>query len=254
MLKNYFKIAIRQIIKNKAYAFINIGGLAIGLSAVLLIALYVQFEFSYDTDIKQAGQLYRVNVKTLQEGALIESSARSSPPMGYSFKKEVNAVKDFSRVVILGEAIVGNDGKFTREKDIFLVDEKYFHFFEQKVNHGSAEQMKEPLKVMISEEIASKVFNVDDPVGEVLEINSTNFDGTVNFDIVGVFKSAPGNRHLRPQVLVSYASLYHFMGKEVDEKYEWLNLYTYLKVNNQADLPEIETGLTLFCKKTMAIN
>lgn len=240
MLQNYFKILVRQIFKRSTYTIINIGGLAVGLSAVLLIACYVQFEWSYGSDLSYADQLYRVNVTSLKEGTLVEASARTSPAMGSAFKREIGAVEGFSRVIILGEAIVGHKADFVREKDIFLADTNYFDFFDCTIVNGAVDLMQKPLMAMISEKIAHKIFGNTNPVGKTLEINSANFDGTVNFEIAGVFQSLPENRHIRPQVIVSYASLYHFMGKGIDQSYSWQNLYTYLKLNQQANIVEVE--------------
>lgn len=249
MLKNYFKIAIRQIFKNKAYAFINIGGLAIGLSAVLLIGLYVQFEFSYDADLSQADNLYRVNITSYKDGALVEKSARTSPAMGSAFSHDLSAVDEFTRVVILGEAIIGNKEDFIWEKDIFIADDQYFDFFDCSLVEGYPALMQEPLKVMISEETAAKIFKDASPVGKTLNINSTNFDGTVAFDIVGVFKSPAANRHLKPQILISYATLLHFIGKEIDQSYDWINLYTYLKLSEDSNPQLVERQMNSTLQK-----
>jgi len=99
--------------------------------------------------------------------------------------------------------------------------------------------MEDPLKVMISEEMSQKVYGKENPMGKTLDINSTNFDGTVSFEVVGVYKSPAANRHLRPQILLSYATLHHFIGKEIDASYEWLNLYTFLKLPPQTDVGKV---------------
>jgi len=136
MLKNYIKILFRQLFKDKAYTMINIGGLAIGLSAVLLIMFYVRFESSFDKDLREADRLYRVNLTNYADGNLVESSARTSPAMGSTFKEELSAVEEFSRVVILGEVIAGHEEDFVREKDIFIVDRQYLEFFDVAVVLG----------------------------------------------------------------------------------------------------------------------
>ncbi|MBK6266364.1 ABC transporter permease [Marivirga sp. S37H4] len=240
MLKNYIKIFFRQLFKNKAYSFINIGGLAIGIAAALLIMLYVQFEQSYDADLTQSDQLYRLNLSSTSEGELMEQSARTSPAMGQLALDEIPAVEAFSRVVIMGEVIAGSGEDFIREEHIFLTDSNYFDFFDLEITQGSIEQMNLPLKAMLSENTAQKIFGNEDPSGKVLEINSTNFDGTVEFEVAGVFESVPENRHLKPQILVSYATLHHFIGKQIDQSYEWLNLYTYLKINSENKISGVE--------------
>lgn len=240
MLKNYLKIFFRNLLKNKAYSLINIGGLTIGLTAVLLIALYVQFQFSYDGQLKHIDQLYRVNLTTYAEGRLVETSARTSPAMGSIFTEEIAGIEEFSRVVILGEVIAGYEDNFIREENILLADKNFLEFFNVAIHAGNPSAMDEPLMAMLSEDMAKKIFNDIDPIGKSLSINSTNFDGTVNFEIIGIYPVLEANRHLRPEILISYASLYHFIGKQIDESYDWLNLYTYLKVDRQADISSMQ--------------
>jgi len=243
MYKNYIKILFRQLMKDRAYSMINLGGLAIGLSAVLLIVIYVQFESSYDNDLPQSDHLYRVNLTSFADGNLVESSSRTSPAMGITFKEEVTGVDEFSRVVILGEVIAGHKKDFIREKDIFLVDEQYLDFFDIDLTLGQTDAMAEPLKVLISEDISQKVFGEENPLGKELDINSTNLDGTVAFEIIGVFKSPPSNRHIKPQILLSYATLHHFVGKDIDRSFDWLNLYTFLKLSPQIDVQHVNSQI-----------
>ncbi len=243
MLKNYIKIFFRQLFKNKAYSFINIGGLSIGIAATLLIMLYVKFEQSYDADLTHTDRLYRLNLTSSAEGKLIERSTRTSPAMGQMAVDEVPAVEAFSRVPIMGEVIAGQGEDFIREDQIFLTDSNYFDFFDLEIKQGSIAPMSQPLKAMLSETTAEKIYGNSDPTGQVLEINSTNFDGTVEFEVVGVFESLPENRHLQPQILVSYATLHHFIGKQVDQSFDWLNIYTYLKVNDNANIEDTQNRI-----------
>ena len=243
MLINYFKILWRQLFADKTNSLIHIGGLAIGISTVLVILIYVRFEHSFDADLKVSDQLYRVNLTSFSNDELVEKGARTSPAMGETFAKEVAAVEDFSRVVILGEVIAGFDEKFVREDNIFLTDQQYFEFFDTKLIQGDFTKMGQPLKAMISQTISEKIFGDTNPIGKTLEINSTNFDGTVDFEVVGVFDAAPANRHLRPEILISYATLHSFIGKEIDQSYDWLNQYTFLKLSPEASIRETEKAI-----------
>ncbi len=243
MLKNYLKIFFRQLFKNKAYFFINIGGLSIGITAALLIMMYVQFEQSYDADLAVSDQLYRLNLASVSEGQVEEHSARTAPAMGQLALDELPAVEAFSRVVIMGEVIAGLGEEFIREENIFLTDAQYFDFFDVEIKQGDLEQMALPLKVMLSETTAQKIYGDEDPTGKVLEINSTNFDGTVVFEVAGVYESVPENRHLKPEILVSYATLHHFIGKQVDQSFDWQNMYTYLKINEKATIEAVRSQM-----------
>lgn len=243
MIRNYIKILFRQLHSNGWNSLVHIGGLAIGISAVLVILIYVRFEENYDSDLRFSDQLYRVNLTSYAQDELLEKGARTSPAMGESFAKEISSVEDFSRVVILGEAIAGFENQFIREESVFLTDRNYFEFFDVDLVKGKLAQMEEPLKVMLSETAAEKIFADQNPIGKTLEINSLNFDGTVEFEVAGVFASPKANRHLRPEILVSYATLHHFIGKEIDQSYDWINQYTYLRLAPDADVAETEEAM-----------
>ncbi|RAI87905.1 ABC transporter permease [Algoriphagus yeomjeoni] len=243
MLKNYFKILWRKLVSDKVNSIIHIGGLAIGISAALIILIYVNFEQSYDSDLMYSDQLYRVNLTSISNDGLVEKSARTSPAMGETFAKEIASVEDFSRVVILGEVIAGFEEQFVREENIFLTDQHYFEFFDVDLIKGDFDQMNEPLKAMLSKSTAEKIFGALNPVGKTLEINSTNFDGTVEFQVVGIYNSTPTNRHLRPEILISYATLHHFIGKGIDQSFDWLNQFSFLKLSPAASVPETELAI-----------
>ncbi|EAZ79682.1 ABC transporter permease [Algoriphagus machipongonensis] len=243
MLINYLKILWRQLYADKTNSIIHIGGLAIGISTVLVILIYVRFEQSFDADLKNADQLYRINLTSYAEDELVEKGARTSPAMGETFAKEVASVEDFSRVVILGEVIAGHEEQFVREEKILITDQQYFDFFDTEILEGDLNKMGEPLKVMLSQTIHDKIFGEQNGIGKTLEINSTNFDGTVDFEVVGVFDSPAANRHLRPEILISYATLHHFIGKGIDQSYDWLNLYSYLKLAPEASVSDTEDAI-----------
>jgi putative ABC transport system permease protein len=243
MWKNDLKIAWRNLLKNRVDSMINLGGLTIGFFAVFLIALYVNFSKSFDKDLPQTEQLYRVNLNSRVSGKEMDKSARTAPAMGMVFKEDLAEVEDFSRVIIMGEVIAGQDDSFVREDQIFITDEAYFEFFDINLTQGSEEGIAQPLQVYLSESISKRIFGDKDPVGQTLDINSTNFDGTVEFQVAGVYQDLPTNRHLRPELMISYATLHHFLGSEIDNSYDWLNQYTYLKLSPGVNIEETTNKL-----------
>ncbi|MFC3881744.1 ABC transporter permease [Algoriphagus namhaensis] len=236
MLQNYLKIFSRQLLANKVNSLANIGGLTIGIVAVLLIGIYLKFTLSFDGDLSQSEQIYRLNLTSSVGGDEMGKSARTSPAMGMHLAQDVSDIESFSRFVIMGEVIAGFDEDYIRELQIFLTDANYFDFYDLNLKAGTLQEINEPLTAYLSESTAQKIFQEVDPIGKTLKINSTNFDGTVDFQVAGVFENIPENRHLRPEILVSYATLNHFIGDEIDQSFDWLNQYTFLKVNESADL------------------
>ncbi|WP_296702672.1 ABC transporter permease, partial [Algoriphagus sp.] len=151
MLINYIKIFFRQLLANKLNSLANIGGLTIGIVAVLLIGIYLNYTLSFDGDLSQSDQIYRVNLTSSVDGVEMEKSARTSPAMGMHFTEDVVNVEDFSRFVIMGEVIAGYEEDFVRELQIFLTDESYFDFYDVKLNAGSLSGINKPLTVYLSE-------------------------------------------------------------------------------------------------------
>ncbi|MCR9082070.1 MAG: ABC transporter permease [Cyclobacteriaceae bacterium] len=243
MWKNDLKIAWRNLLKSRVDTMINLGGLTIGFFAVFLIALYVNFSKSFDTDLPQTEQLYRVNLNSRISGKEMDKSARTAPAMGMIFKEDLAEVEEFSRVIIMGEVIAGQGDSFVREDQIFITDQAYFEFFDINLTQGSEEGMGQPLQVYLSERISKKIFGDKDPVGQNLDINSTNFDGTVEFEVAGVYQDLPTNRHLRPELMISYTTLHHFIGSEIDNSFDWLNQYTYLKLAPGANVESLTDQL-----------
>ncbi|MHA7128216.1 ABC transporter permease [Algoriphagus namhaensis] len=243
MLQNYLKIFSRQLLANKVNSLANIGGLTIGIVAVLLIGIYLKFTLSFDGDLSQSEQIYRLNLTSSVGGDEMGKSARTSPAMGMHAAQDVSDIESFSRCVIMGEVIAGFDEQYIRELQIFLTDANYFHFFDVQLKAGRLEKIQEPLTAYLSEMTAQKIFQDEDPIGKTLKINSTNFDGTVDFTVAGVFENLPENRHLRPEILISYATLNHFIGDEIDQSFDWLNQYTFLKLNKNTDLGLVTSGV-----------
>src|ERR1700744_2060851 len=141
MIKNYIKIAWRNLTINKVSSIINISGLAIGLACVLLIGMYVKDEFSYDRFFKDANRIYRVNLDTKMgnsEGVI----GHTPPPVGAALKDNFPQVESYTRILQPGDEIVhyqykGQNNSLT-EKKVLLVDSNFLTFFNYPLIEGDA--------------------------------------------------------------------------------------------------------------------
>jgi putative ABC transport system permease protein len=170
MLKNYFTIAFRSLLRHKAFSFINIMGLAVGMSACFLIFLYVHFETSYDNFHTKADRIYRVvaDVKTPSE--TITTQGITSAPIAVNIKRDFPEVEDAVRVTYDdGGLLVHKNDLVFQEKKIVLADSALFNVFDFPLTSGNKNTaLKEPMSIVISQTAAKKYFGDTNPLGQSL--------------------------------------------------------------------------------------
>ncbi len=190
MIRNYFKIAWRNLLKNKGYSAINIFGLAIGLAACMLIALYVQYELSYDLYHEKANRIYRANTE-INFGGNHMDLAVCNAAFGETAKNELPQVEDFVRISWYGSFLVKKGNENIRQGKVAWADASLFNVFSFPMISGDAKTaLTEPNTMVITETIAKKYFNETNVVGRTLTINNTE-----NRKITGVIKDIPENSH-----------------------------------------------------------
>jgi len=198
MLKNYLKIALRNLWKNKGFSAINIIGLAAGLATCLLIMLYVMDELSYDKYNTKADRIYRVD-GDLQFGGNHFILAVGPEPMGATLKKDYPEVEQYVRFRGYGGLLVKKGNENVNEGRVIYVDSTLFDVFTLPMIAGDPKTaLKDPNTVVITEKIAQKYFNTTDVVGKTLTINDTS-----NLKVTGVIKNIPSQSHFNFDFFVS---------------------------------------------------
>ena len=165
MLKNYLKIAFRNIIRHKAYSIINISGLAIGMASSILILLWVQNELSYDRFHKNAGQIYRITVNASGFNAAVNPAG-----MPAGLQAEMPQIKNTVRLSHISTSLfeVGNQ-KF-EEKRVFYVDSTFLEVFSFPLVKGNPKTaLQRDDGVLITEELAKKYFGNQEAMGRTIE-------------------------------------------------------------------------------------
>ncbi|MBW7838794.1 MAG: ABC transporter permease [Chitinophagaceae bacterium] len=234
MFKNYFKIAFRNLWKNKGFTFINIAGLAIGLSCFILIALYVTNELDYDRFYPNAERIYRVDADIKFGGNLLNLTV-SSDPMGPTLKKDYPQVEDYTRIYASeGSKIVRKGNDYFNEEKIVYADSTFFNLFPQTVLSGETKTaLFEPNTVVISETAAKKYFSTTNASGKTIEIDQKPFK------VTAVIKDMPRNSHFHFDFIMSM--------KNVD--YQWNsflshNFHTYILLRPGTDYHAFEKNFT----------
>jgi len=244
MLGNYFKIAIRTLLKNRISSLVNIAGLALGMAAFILIIQYVRFELSYDDFHKNARRIYRVQQDRYNNGVLSTRWAAGCSAVGQALFENFNEIENFTRFQIWKGIFSYENTKF-REENIFMADTSFFKIFSFQVLIGNpADALRNPFAMFISESTARKYFGSQDPIGKSLRYN-----GGEDFSIMGVFKDVPRNSHLKPDIITSWETMVHYYGPEVNTAWRWDSFFNYLLLRPGTDPKELETMFPNFINK-----
>ncbi len=181
MIKNYFKIALRNLAKYKFISFINLFGLTVGLTCCLLITTYILNELSYDKYNKNAENIYRVTRSfNNQDGVVSLNLSTVSPPFGYYFPTDFPEIKKMTRLLNSGTTPFKYKEKLINEPDVYFADENLFDVFTLDVVKGNPKTaLQEPFSVMMTEEVAKKYFGNEDPINKVIRANN-QFDVKVS--------------------------------------------------------------------------
>ncbi len=242
MIKNYFKTAIRNIWRNKIQSLINIIGLSVGLASAILILSFVWFEMSYDNFHPDVKNTYRVYCDQPDNNYMNSTLFNVMPvPFQPEVKKNFPEVKYATRVSANYDLLSVDRINYTAE-NYYAVDQDFLNMFELFMVYGQKEDaLVDKYSILLSENIASKYFGDQNPVGEVLVMNDT-----INLVVKGVFKEIRSNTHFKFQVLVPFSL--EEMTLSASSKTAWDNhsVKTYIQLNEGSNAPDLETKLKAF--------
>ena len=245
MLKNYFIVAWRNIIRNKTFSLIKVIGLSIGLMVCMLILLYTKDELSYDQFHKNKAQIYRI-VQTWTFGANPpQKLGITNAVLGESFAKEIPEVQQFVRVNGVEVTVKKNNDVFT-ESPLF-VDENFFSVFSFPVSAGNSHSALSDLhSVVLSKQMAKKYFGTDDAVGKIMQLKvDEEFE---NFTVTAITENSSQNSTLKVDMLLPFKFWEHYNSNK-----GWFggSLNTFLLLEPQANLQLVEKKMqSLFDKNT----
>lgn len=201
MLKNYFKIAFRNLIKFKIYSFVNIAGLAIGMACCILILLWSLSEFTVDRFHELGDRLYVVGGNA-HFGERIVTGPGTPPALGPALEIEYPEIVKTARFTQAGSLVLSANNKSIRE-NCHATDQNFFEMFSFPLLRGDkTTALVKPNAIVLTEETAKKFFGDDDPLGK-----NINIEGRYNFTVTGVLKSLPSNTTFRFNVLLPFESL-----------------------------------------------
>ena len=206
MLKNYFKIAWRNLWRNKSYTFINILGLSSGIGCAILIFTLVSYQFSFDTFHPAADRVYRIVTQYHTDAT--EYSPGVPKPLGKAFRNDFSFIEKSARVLTYNNALISLPGekdvkKFQEEEGVAYAEPEFFDIFRFPLvsgDHNAA--LTEPNTALITQKIATKYFGAEDPIGRIIRYNNQT-----NFRVTGILRDIPGNTDRTGEIYLSYANL-----------------------------------------------
>ncbi len=223
MFRNYLKIALRSVLKHKAYSIINISGLAIGMASCILILLWVQNELSYDKWHAHAKRIYRINTY-----AGDFKTALAAPAMTQAYQSAMPAIKHTVRLSEPAKILFSIGERKFEESRVFYADSTFLQVFSFPLVKGDVRTaLERPDAVLITEDMAKKYFGKEDPLGKVLRK-----DNDRDVVVTGVLANIPSNSHLQFDFILPYSSP---EGKQELAQSAWNNLsyYDYIQLADQ---------------------
>lgn len=229
MIKNYFKIALRNLWKHKGFTALNVIGLSLGLGCFLIIAMYVTDELSYDRYNEKADRIYRVN-SDIRFGGTDLNMAISSDPMGETLKQDYPEVENYVRFYNShGPKLIKKGDEFINEAKIVHADSTLFDVFTLKVIVGDSKKaLTEPNSVVITESAAKRYFDsANKAIGQTLE---TNENTKTLYKVTAVIEDIPKNSHFNFEFFFSMANVNYQFGSYLSH-----NFYTYITLRPGTD-------------------
>lgn len=241
MLRNYLKIAWRNLVLHKGFTAINVIGLAVGLATCLLIMLFVLDELSYDRYYANADRIYRMTIYGRMDKKDIRL-AYAAGPAGQALQQESPGVEVVTRLRKEGAFLVKNGTDIVKEERIAFVDSNFFSVFTIPFLKGhKARALIEPNTLVLTETAARKYFGQADPIGKTLQMGHLG-----SFRITGVCANVPSNTHFHSDMFASLSSV------KTGKKWLASGAYTYIRLREGYSIGQVEAAVPALVRKYIA--
>lgn len=251
MLKNYFLIAVRNLLKHKIFSVINVLGLSIGIACCVILALYIKGELAFDRHFEDSENIYRITSEIMSDGRN-NKFPRTSPPIVMGLWRELPEIETATRVVNPPEAeqhlIRYNEDIFYATKG-YLVDSTFFDVFNYGFQEGNPQTALDTRSsVVLSAVLAEKIFNKESALDKLLIINSGEYTDT--FRVTGVLKPLIHKSHVDAELYMSMNS--NGIGSYVMNETSWVInnfVYSYVKIKPGVSVDGLQAKLSVLLEK-----
>ena len=253
MLSNMFTIAWRNATRHKQFTILNILGLSLGITACLLIGLYIQNELRYDQHFENKENIYRINQSAIW-GDWNEDFSSTAPNVAIAMREDLPEFEEVTRMHAPGEQFFSyknpnGDPKSFKEGKFFLADSNFFDIFSFEFLLGDPDQsFQAPGNLILTEETAQRYFGEEDPIGKVIDITQGENQGALM--VTGVVKNIPKHSHIQFDMLATMYTFSHIKSREWT--WIWTTFVTYGKLKPNVDLAALNAKLQLLPPKWSA--
>lgn len=239
MFRNYLKIALRHLLKNRLYTGVNLLGLTLGIASCLLIGLYCGHELSFDRFHRNADRIVRVTWE-YNLGDAASNVALTGTKVGPQLKRTFPEVAAYARLMKYPQ-VVRYGAQLYEEKRFLYADSTFFSLFSFPLLSGNpATVLAAPNQVVVTRSMARKYFGNESPIGKIIQVG-----GRKDFVVNGICADAPGNSQIRFDFIASFASL----GAAKTEEWTSANYITYLLVNEPGQIPQLTKKIAAYSRQ-----
>lgn len=243
MIRNYYLVFKRGIIRSPFIFLVKVFGLIIGTTTFMLALIYILSEKSYDQFHENVDNIYRLNVEYGKDGNVEYTSAMSYPAAGPTFVREIPQVESSCRLrtvwgVLRSDVEDGMSNDYMVD-NIVYADDEFFDIFSFDIIKGNSKNpLEEPHTAVISRDIATKLFGQSNPIGKVIKLKYLNeFEP---YRVTAVMEDMPSNSHINYDVILSYKSFVNYVGSNAENSWTWFGFYTYIKVKKNTNIGELK--------------
>jgi putative ABC transport system permease protein len=242
MIKNYFKTALRNLLRNKVYSIINIAGLSIGLACAMLIILYVKDEVSYDRFHSNVGNIHRIVTQAIdKKGGKGRKDSNTGYLQGPRFAQNIPEIRTFVRVQSGDKDI--KTGTEVKSQELLYVDSVFFDVFSFPLRSGNRHScLKDPSSVVISEDVAKRQFGTTDAIGKIIMMNDDSV--FVPHTVTAVAKKCPQNSSIKFEVLLPIKE----SKEDASNSENWFNFFlnTFVVIDPHTNIQAVSSKMNKF--------
>ncbi|MES2111998.1 MAG: ABC transporter permease [Bacteroidota bacterium] len=252
MFRNYLKVSLRFLLKNRFFSLINIAGLATGTLCCLYILFYVMNQYSYDKHHRDSKNIYRVTTSLGHTGDIAKNMATASPPIAPALKNDFPEVVQYTRVVpTLGikEHLISYKESAFYEREAIMVDSTFFKMFTYHFTNGSPENaLTETSSIVLKKTVADKLFGTTDPIGKIITMDDG--DGKNIFKVTGVVDESAGKSQILANMFIRLNKNGYGAGILANNSWAGNNFTnTFVKLRPDANVNALEKKLPAFLNK-----
>lgn len=248
MLKNYFKIAVRNLLNHKLHTGINLIGLSLGLGVSILIFFFVQFELSFDNFHTDSDRIFRVKHHEMVDGVMDESF-NSPMIVEATFRQEFPQIES-STQFINGRAKTKLPDESTQMQTFHMVSPDFLEVFNFKLLRGDLSiQLKDKYQMVITEDMAEKYFGDQDPIGKTIQLQMA--DDFIDYQVTGLLEDIPANSSIQFGMLLPVSNMEFFSDEE--GRTSWFSIWgsNYMKLSSADQVSTIEQRMDAVMQKSL---